>query len=145
MEDLYIMKKQVEFLSIDDKCYFVSKLDDNCHEDDLFIFNIDNKLTEAYFDDLLGSGIKWVKKVIVEPKQIGWLFNEGPPHDRNQDYRGKFIEPVRIPKEQFENGKIYEIEMIDEFSNPEEFKDEGLFDSKAKPKLIEGKVIIYKI
>lgn len=38
-------------------------------------------------------------KVIATPDQIGWLLNDGPPHDHNYDFRGKYIEPIIKIKE----------------------------------------------
>lgn len=42
------------------------------------------------------------------------------------------------------NNKVdCEIEMMDEFSNPEEFGNSGLYDGERMPKLYKGKVIIH--
>lgn len=64
--------KEVQLVTIDDKHYILS--DDS--KSDLFVFSIDDKLTVASFDDLLGDAIQWVKPILAEPDSIGWV-NEG--------------------------------------------------------------------
>jgi hypothetical protein len=45
--------------------------DDDFEMEDLLIFSVSGRLCAAYFDELLGAGIDWVKKVVATPEQIG--------------------------------------------------------------------------
>jgi hypothetical protein len=67
-----MLLKEVELRVIDNQIYILS--DDS--DSELFVFSINGELTVAYFDDLLGDQINWVKPVLVEPNEIGWV-NEG--------------------------------------------------------------------
>ena len=60
---------EAELITVDDKNYLTSHQTNG----ELFIFSINDKLTVAYFDELLGDDIQWVKNVVVEPEQIGLL------------------------------------------------------------------------
>lgn len=64
--------KEVELVTIDEKNYILS--DDS--KSDLFVFCVDDNLIVANFDELLGDTIQWVKPVLAEPDNIGWV-NEG--------------------------------------------------------------------
>ena len=64
--------KEVELITVDGENYLTSTETNN----ELFIFCINNELTVAYFDELLGDGIQWVKNVAVQPKQIGMVHME---------------------------------------------------------------------
>lgn len=109
--------------------------DDDSDVDDLFIFSVNGRLCDAYFDDLLGPGINWVKKVIGTPKEIGIL-------------------PIEQIRTIITNGKSFgkcEIEMQHTSYNPDHngeclVCDEPSKESctcKPKPKLLEGKVAIF--
>lgn len=68
--------KEVQLVTVNDEHYILS--DDSTSN--LFVFCIDNELTVAYFDELLGDAIQWVKPVLIEPESIGWV-NEGEESD----------------------------------------------------------------
>lgn len=38
---------------------------------------------------------KWVKKVMAKPEEFGWSYNDGPPHDHNFEWRGKYLEDYK--------------------------------------------------
>jgi hypothetical protein len=77
---------------------------------------------------------------IIENDKIGWVVNSygGFPeetfYERFTQDTADFI---------FKNDIECEIEMMDEFSNPEEFESVGLFDSSPIPKLYKGKILIH--
>ena len=64
--------KEVKLVTVDNENYIISDESDS----ELFVFSIDDKLTVAYFDELLGAGIQWARPVLIEPEAIGWV-NEG--------------------------------------------------------------------
>lgn len=73
---------------------------------------------------------------IIESDKIGWV-NVG---SMGFDIYEKFThEDAQFIIEQEID---CEIEMIDEFSAPEEYQGVGLFEGEPKPKLHKGKVII---
>lgn len=76
----------------------------------------------------------------IESDKIGWIVNsygefpEDSFYEKFTDETANFI---------FHNDIECEIEMMDEFTNPEEFLDVPLFESEPKPKLYKGKILIY--
>lgn len=68
--------KEVQLVNVNGENYIIS----DSSNSELFVFSIDNQLTVAYFDELLGDAIQWVKPVLVEPEAIGWV-NEGVNSD----------------------------------------------------------------
>ena len=107
------------------KPYLVSE--EQINLDDLCIFVIeidgDENFVVACPDDLLGDQIKEVFRVVAEPEQIG-------------------VDVEQLQKI-IDNGGECEIEGMDEFTNPEDYKDVGWGDGVCKPKLVDGKAVIY--
>lgn len=77
---------------------------------------------------------------IIETEQIGYIAHtyglapEDSFYDRFTKADVDFI---------VDNDIECEIEMMDEFTNPEEYYGVGLFEGERKPKLHKGKVIIH--
>ena len=86
-----------------------------------------------------------VYKVIATPNMFGWVYNEGPPHDRNYDWvDSRFLEVyhdsylVRSVLNNFKMSIVVEGECVNKVSRLEDCFGEV----KLTPKLHEGKVII---
>lgn len=105
------------------KSYLVSE--EQINSDDLCLFVIESDgeetLAVASPGDLLGDQIKEAYRVVAEPEQIGVDFEQ--------------LQKI------MDNGGECEIEGVDEFTNPEDYKDVGWGDGVWKPKLIDGKII----
>jgi hypothetical protein len=73
------MRKKVRLIFADKEPYLVS--DDRIPTTDKEImFMIGNKFVVGCFDDFVGSPIKWVKKIVATPNQIGYHFVKGMLH-----------------------------------------------------------------
>lgn len=74
---------------------------------------------------------------IIEREQIGWIVNQIDSqysYERFTSYDALFI---------LDNKIECEIEMMDEFTNPEEYYGVPLYEGERKPRLYRGKVIIH--
>jgi hypothetical protein len=115
------------------KPYLIS--DDDFESEDLLMFSVNGKLSAAYFDELLGSGINWVKKVVATPEEIGQISTE-------------LIK--KIIKNGESSGKC-EIEMVNKEYNPDHNGEclgcdeisKELCTCKPEPKLLDDKVVIF--
>ena len=83
-----------------------------------------------------------VYRVIATPEQIGWVYNEGPPHDHNYDFvDSRFLEVVhpRVFIDCVKNDFKITI-VVDETCIPK--SDDCRGESMLIPYLHDGKVII---
>ena len=86
-----------------------------------------------------------VYKVIATPNMFGWVYNEGPPHDRNYDWvDSRFLEQfhdsylIKSVLNDFKLSIVVEVECSNKPSTP----DDCIGDLKIKPNLHEGKIIL---
>jgi hypothetical protein len=77
---------------------------------------------------------------VIEKDRIGWI-----AHDYGNYPEDSFYEKFCLDNAFFvaNNGIECEIEMMDEFTNPEEYEGVPLFEGERKPKLYKGKIIIH--
>ena len=77
---------------------------------------------------------------IIEYRNIGYISHNYGHHPLDSFY--DLITPADIHFI-IKNNIVIEVEMIDEFSNPEEYNGVPLFEGIAKPKKYKNKVIIH--
>lgn len=77
---------------------------------------------------------------IIDHKSIGYIAHGWGLHPKDLIY-----EPITPADIHFitKNNIQIEVEMMDEFSNPESYTDVGLFEGVRKPRLIKNKIIIH--
>jgi hypothetical protein len=77
---------------------------------------------------------------IIEKEMVGWI-----AHTYGNYPEDSFYDKFTIDDAIFiQNNNIEcEIEMMDEFTNPEEYEGVPLFEGVKKPKLYKGKIIIH--
>jgi hypothetical protein len=94
-----------------------------------FIYLVDDK-PQVEFED----------GTIIDHRSIGYMAIPYSPN--SNDY---ILEPMTASDIDFiiVNDLDIEVEMIDEFTAPDEYADVGLFDGERKPKLHKGKIIIH--
>jgi hypothetical protein len=125
---------EVQLVTIDDEHYILS----NDSNSELFVFSIDNQLTVAYFDELLGDAIQWAKPVLIEPNAIGWV-NEGV-NDEGL-YTLTLLNDSHLDRIRLNNG-VCRIEVDD--INTELIEDfDPLIHMSYTPILHKSKVIIH--
>jgi len=142
-------KKTVKLILANDKPYLISddSLDSASNQDLAFL--IGDKWVIACFDDMLGPEIKEVKKIIAIPEQIGYVNRWATDRIDSGDTPSaeKLVEcladDITLKEIINDNDGECEIEMEDEFTNPEKYEGIGWGDGVPVPKLKEGKVIIY--
>jgi hypothetical protein len=125
--------KEVELITVEGANYLASNETNN----DLFIFSINNKLTVAYFDELLGDDIMWVKNVAATPEQIGLIY-EGIV---NSEYHK--IVPItqeHIDQIKEKSGKCF-IEVMNIYDKLPD--DVDVKTKTFEPILVDNKVIIH--
>jgi hypothetical protein len=105
---------------------------------DLWVFNVNDKLSIGYFDDMLGSDIKWVKNVFIENDLIGVV---------NEDYISE-TDVFRItPLNQnhidkiISNGGLCRIEVEERNIDLLDFNPS--IHNRYEPVLLDGKVIMH--
>jgi len=91
---------------------------------------------------------KWVQKIVAGPNEIGWGYNEGPPHDHNRnwkydtdDNKQLYIEdylPSMIHKAVKSNCKLFVV--VEEICPHYDGRHKSGFI--LAPKLYDGKVIM---
>lgn len=124
--------KEVELVIVNGEKFLLA--DDTIN--DLWVFNIDDKLTVAHFDDMLSPDIKWVKNIFIEDNMIG-VVNEDFENDAfrivplNQDHIDKILS----------NGGVCRIEIEERNNDLLDFNPS--IHNKYEPVLLEGKVIIH--
>jgi hypothetical protein len=124
--------KEVELVIVNGEKFLLS--DDTIN--DLWVFNIHDKLTVAHFDDMLSPDIKWVKNIFIEDNMIG-VVNEDFENDAfrivpiNQDHIDKILS----------NGGVCRIEIEERNNDLLDFNPS--IHNKYEPVLLEGKVIIH--
>jgi hypothetical protein len=130
--------KEVQLVTIDGRHYILS--DDSNSE--LFVFSIDDQLTVAYFDELLGDTIQWVKPVLIEPDNIGWV-NEGVNENINGEdvYKLTFLSNHHLEIIKSNNG-ICKIE-VDEIDVDLISDFDPTIHTSFKPIYHHSKVIIH--
>ena len=79
--------------------------DSEYDEKELFMFCVNGRLAAGYFDDMLGAGIQWVKKVIAEPEQIGKI--DVKSIIKNGESSGKCEVEIIDGKVYFSDSNIY--------------------------------------
>jgi hypothetical protein len=77
---------------------------------------------------------------IIDHKSIGYIAHGWGVHPRDLIYESATIADIDFI---VKNNIQIEVEMTDEFSNPEQYSDVGLFEGVRKPKLIKNKIIIH--
>jgi hypothetical protein len=125
--------KEVQLVTIDNENYLLSNETNN----ELFVFCVNNEMTVARFDDLLGEGIQWVKNIAVLPEQIGMVYVESKfgEYHKIQPITNENIETIKANEGQCKI-EVYDIlPVIHEDVNP----TQKLFE----PILIDNKVIIH--
>ena len=125
--------KDVELITVDNKNYLLSNETNN----ELFVFCIDDQLTIAHFDDLLGAGIQWVKNIAVEPEQIGMIYEESKLGEYHKivPINASHIETINA------NGGHCKIEVNNIL--PTVHEDTEPTQKLFEPVLIDNKVIIH--
>ncbi len=91
---------------------------------------------------------KYVSKVIATSDQFGWAYNEGPPHDHNYQWHGKYLEsyiPTMLHNTIMNNCKLNIIveEICPHYGGKHIGKDCSCKSGFILvPKLYEGKIIM---
>ena len=77
---------------------------------------------------------------VIEKDMIGWV-----AHTYGNYPEDSFYDKFDIDEAMFvlNNNIECDIEMMDEFTNPEHYEDVPLFEGERKPKLYKGKIIIH--
>lgn len=77
---------------------------------------------------------------VIEKDMIGWV-----SHTYGNYPEDSFYDKFDIDEAMFvlNNNIECEIEMMDEFTNPEHYEDVPLFEAERKLKLYKGKIIIH--
>lgn len=129
--------------------YIVDILDNfESKSDSLFLFTFKNESEPivANFDDLLGHELDEAQLIVAEPHQIGIIKNEF--YTGEEDGEPKYCDLFN-PKQKLILKKILvdngmcRIAAIDEFTNPEEYQNVAWGEGIGRPKLIDGKVLIF--
>ena len=77
---------------------------------------------------------------IFEKDMIGWIAHTYGNYPEDSFYDRFTIDDAIF----IQNNKIEcEVEMMDEFTNPEQYEDVPLYEAERKPKLYKGKIIIH--
>ena len=77
---------------------------------------------------------------VIEKDLIGWIAEMYGNYPEDCFYNKFALDEAIFVA----NNKIYcEIEMMDEFTNPEHYEDTPLYEGERKPKLYKGKIIIH--
>jgi hypothetical protein len=124
--------KEVELVIVDGQKFLLA--DDTIN--DLWVFNIDDKLSIGHFDDLLGAAIKSVKNIFIEDDIIGFV-NESSDNDvfrivpLNQDHIDEILA----------NGGSCRVEVVEKNNDLLDFNPS--VHNRYEPILLEGKVIIH--
>ena len=126
--------KKVQLILADKKPYLISDDELSSDSDQELAFLIGKKWSIGCFDDLLGHGIKEVKKIEAEPEKIGWIcrhassgIDSGDAPSQEWLTSEQPIDKTAIKEIIEDNGGECELEMT----------------STTEPKLKEGKVIIH--
>ena len=82
---------KVEIVKYNNRPYIVKR--ETTFKGDLVYFIQEKIIGTSIIDDIDASSSIQIK-VISTPDQIGWLLNDGPPHDRNWNFRGRYVEPI---------------------------------------------------
>lgn len=124
--------KEVELVIVNGEKFLLA--DDTIN--DLWVFNIDDKLTVAHFDDMLSPDIKWVKNIFIEDNMIGVV---------NEDFENDAFRIVPLNKDHIDkilsNGGVCRIEIEERNNDLLDFNPS--IHNKYEPVLLEGKVIIH--
>lgn len=124
--------KEVELVVVNGEKFLLA--DDTIN--DLWVFNIDDKLTVAHFDDMLSPDIKWVKNIFIEDNMIGVV---------NEDFENDAFKIVPLNKDHIDkilsNGGVCRIEIEERNNDLLDFNPS--IHNKYEPVLLEGKVIIH--
>jgi len=129
--------------------YIVDVLDHfESKSDSLFLFTFKNESEPvvANFDDLLGHELDDAQLIVAEPHQIGLIKNEFYTGEGNNEpkYYDLFnIKQKLILKKILVDNGMCTIAAIDEFTNPEEYQNIAWGEGIGRPKLIDGKVLIF--
>lgn len=91
--------------------------------------------------------------VVAFPDEIGWIFNEGPPHDHNFDYtNGHYLEVIHpdFVKTQLNNNNLIHIELEIYFEtgfegplpySPQYYKNKVIIDVKTEADFLKDSLI----
>lgn len=126
--------KEVELVIINDQKFLLATDTIN----DLWVFSINDKLSVGYFDDMLGSDIKWVKNIFIEDNLIGVV---------NEDFIGENDVFRIVPLNQnhidkiLSNGGLCRIEIEERNNDLLDFNPS--IHNRYEPVLLDGKVIIH--
>lgn len=130
-----------EVLTIHDLFYYNGKIFECCRlyldeETEKWIVMSEEEV--EYFEDE-------VYKVIATSNMFGWVYNEGPPHDRNYNWvDSRFLEQfhdsylIKSVLKNFKLSIVVNVECSGKVSNPEDCIGELII----KPSLHENKIII---
>ena len=77
---------------------------------------------------------------IIDTKLVGYISNSYGGHTENAFFDRITKEDIRFI---MDNNIECEIEMMDEFTDPELYEDVPMFEGERKPKLYKGKIIIH--
>lgn len=77
---------------------------------------------------------------IIGRDKIGWIANNYGNYPEDSFYERFCLDDAFFV---VNNSIECEIEMMDEFTNPEHYEDVPLFEGERKPKLYKGKIIIH--
>jgi hypothetical protein len=124
--------KEVELVIVNGEKFLLA--DDTIN--DLWVFNIDDKLTIGHFDDMLSSDIKWVKNIFIEDNMIGFV---------NENYENDIFRIVPLKQNHVDkiisNGGACRIEVEERNNDLLDFNPS--IHNKYEPVLLEGKVILH--
>ena len=125
--------KDVQLLTIDNENYLLSNETNN----ELFVFCVNDQMTIAHFDDLLGEGIQWVKNIAVLPEQIGMVYGGSKlgEYHRIEPINNQHIEMIKANDGQCKIEVNYILPTTHEDVDP----TQKIFE----PVLIDNKVIIH--
>ena len=77
---------------------------------------------------------------IIDTNLVGYISKSFGGHTENSFFDKITKEDIRFI---MDNDVECEIEMMDEFTNPDMFEDIPMFESERTPKLYKGKIIIH--
>lgn len=119
--------------------YLVSTREENIEDNDLCVFETINedKISEysvGYKDQKVTPNLYEIYRVMVTPSMLGYYTIDNGPK--------RIISIMEIDAILKNNGSI-KIEVMDEFTHPDEYNDVGWGDGLIKPLLKDGKVVLH--
>lgn len=119
--------------------YLVSTRNENIDDNDLCVFETinENNVSEysvGYTDQKVSPNVKEIYRVLVTPSMLGYYKIDNGPK--------RLISIMEIDAILKNNGSVL-LEVMDEFTHPDEYRNVSWGDGLIKPLLQDGKAILH--